>query len=665
MASGDAAPTAAARRQDAAWADWVERARNDPSIPFEEHWAAFNEIFRDRTREDGPPVAWRPSPVSIATSNLGRFMAEQGFDDYEHLHAWSVSHRGDFWRAMIERLGIVLSRDPREVLDSTAGVRAVCWLPGAELNCVDSIFTVDPGQVAIVSGREGNADLEVTTYGELEQLVNRVARGLADRGHTPGDPIALYMPMTVECVAAYLGIIRAGCCVVSIADSFSPAEVAKRLEIAGARAIVTVDGYMRGGKKIDLYSKVVAAEAPRAIVISQCRADLELREGDIRWDELLAPRGDFKSFTSKPDTTINVLFSSGTTGTPKAIPWTHLTPIKCAMDGQMHQDIRPGDVVAWPTNVGWMMGPWLIFAALMNGATMALHNGAPNGSGFTRFVQDAKVTILGVVPALVRAWRRADLVAFDQWDQVRVFSSTGEPSDPEDYLWLMSRSGYRAPVIEYLGGTEIGGGHLTGTVVHPASPATFTTPALGIDFVLLDEQGRLVEGSGNGELFLVPPAIGLSQLLLNRDHDETYYSDCPVGPHGEVLRRHGDRVTRLHGGFYRAAGRADDTMNLGGIKVGSLEVEQVLEVHEAVRESAAVGVQVGVEAAERLVVFVRLDPDRDRQPDRLRRELASLLATRLNPLFKIHDLVVVPELPRTASNKLMRRELRERYHAAG
>jgi acetyl-CoA synthetase len=162
-------------------------------------------------------------------------------------------------------------------------------------------------------------------------------------------------------------------------------------------------------------------------------------------------------------------------------------------------------------------------------------------------------------------------------------------------------------------------------------------------------------------LYLIPPSLGLSQRLLNRDHDQVYYAGCPVGPRGEALRRHGDRITRLHGGFYRAAGRADDTMNLGGIKVGSLEIEQILETHEMIRESAAVGMQVGGEAAERLVIFVQLDRGRD--PDQLRQELASLLARRLNPLFKIHDLVVVPDLPRTVSNKLMRRVLREQYQA--
>ncbi len=149
------------------------------------------------------------------------------------------------------------------------------------------------------------------------------------------------------------------------------------------------------------------------------------------------------------------------------------------MDGHCHQDIHPNDIVAWPTNIGWMMGPWLIFATLWNDATMTLYEGAPLGEGFTRFVRDARVTVLGVVPSLVRAWRAGGFLREGDWSAERLFSSTGEPSNQEDYLWLMSRNGYRAPVIEYLGGTEIGGGHLTGTVVQTASPATFTTPLSG------------------------------------------------------------------------------------------------------------------------------------------------------------------------------------------
>jgi acetyl-CoA synthetase len=329
------------------------------------------------------------------------------------------------------------------------------------------------------------------------------------------------------------------------------------------------------------------------------------------------------------------------------------------MDGHFHQDIRPGDVVAWPTNIGWMMGPWLIYATLINRACVALYEGLPSGRGFTDFVRRAGVSMLGVVPSLVRVWKDSGACDGVDWSMVRTFSSTGEPSNRLDSLWLMSRTRYRAPIIEYCGGTEIGGGHLTGTVVQPASPGTFSTPALGLDVVVLDEEGLPVADGEEGELFLVPPSIGLSQELLNRDHDAVYYAGCPAGPNGEVLRRHGDQVERLPGGYFRAQGRADDTMNLGGIKVSSLELERVLERHPAVFESAAVAVQPEGEGAERLVVFAVLSEEADVED--LRRELGNSLASELNPLFKIHDLVIADALPRTASNKLMRRELRARY----
>jgi acetyl-CoA synthetase len=383
----------------------------------------------------------------------------------------------------------------------------------------------------------------------------------------------------------------------------------------------------------------------------------ELRSGDVTWEAFVDTADEFASVACEPNDVTNLLFSSGTTGVPKAIPWTHLTPIKCAVDGHFHQDIRPGDVVAWPTNVGWMMGPWLIYAALINDATIALYEGAPTGPGFARFVQDAGVTMLGLVPSLVRAWRESGATDGVDWSRVRVVSSTGEPSNAEDYEWLMGHNGLRSPVIEYCGGTEIGGGYVTGSVVQPAAAATFTTPALGIDFVLLDEDGGEVVEGQPGEVFLIPPSIGLSDTLLNADHDAVYHDGAPIGPRGETLRRHGDRMVRLPGGFWRAEGRADDTMNLGGIKVSSLEIERVVDGHDEVVESAAIA--VAAEGVERLVIFVV--PVGEIDGERLRLELGARIAAELNPLFKIRDLIPIERLPRTASNKLMRRELRSRY----
>ncbi len=593
---------------------------------------------------------WIPSPDDVEQANVTALSRELGLASYDELHAWSAADRAAFWEAAIRRLGIVFARPPGSVLDVAGGVERPRWLPGARLNIAASCFTADPAAPAIVhSAGHGLARL---TYGELRVLVGRVARGFATAGLRPGDRVAIAMPMTVEASAAYLGIVAAGGVVVSIADSFAPDEIATRLRIAGASAVVTQDRVLRAGKELPMYAKVVAAGAPRVVVVGT-GGEVALRDGDTTWEEFLAPPSEPYEFVAvAPDAHSNVLFSSGTTAEPKAIPWTHVSPIKAAMDGHFHHDIKPGDVVAWPTNLGWMMGPWLIYASLVNGAALALFYDAPTTPGFSRFVEEAGVTMLGVVPSLVAAWRASGALAGVDWSGVRRFSSTGEASNADDMRWLMTRAGGR-PVIEYCGGTEIAGGYVTGTMVQPAVPAAFSTPALGLDFVLLDDDG---EETDSGEVFLRPPSIGLSTELLNRDHHEVYYAGTP-SPGGEVLRRHGDHIERLPGGYYRAHGRIDDTMNLGGIKVSSAELERVLAGVAGVAEVAAVAVEPSGGGPSRLVMFVV--PEANGGPDR--EALQAAISVHLNPLFKIHEVIEVGALPRTASAKVMRRELRAGY----
>ncbi|MDQ3814866.1 MAG: AMP-binding protein, partial [Armatimonadota bacterium] len=455
---------------------------------------------------------------------------------------------------------------------------------------------------------------------------------------------------------------------------------------------------LRGGKELPLYANLLEADAPPAIVLPATdQVSLPLRAGDCTWTEFLeaekeeqfggggppcppwraAPRcfepvaptagteaGPHQVFPEKgfepvprePSDHLNILFSSGTTGEPKTIPWTHTTPIKCAADAHFHQNVQPGDVLVWPTNLGWMMGPWLIFASLINRATMGLYYGAPTGREFCRFVQDARVTMLGVVPSLVKTWRNADCVQGLDWSAIKVFSSTGECSNAEDMRWLMAQASGR-PVIEYCGGTEIGGGYITGTVTRPCVPGTFNTPALGLDFVVLDDAAR---PAPEGELFIVPPSIGLSTTLLNKGHHETYFADTPRGPHGETLRRHGDWMEELPGGYWRAHGRADDTMNLGGIKVSCVEIEQALQSVPEVTETAAIAVSPGG-GPSRLVVYAVCSAAQVMSTEELLAAMQQAIKRDLNPLFKIHDLVLIDALPRTASHKVMRRVLRDQY----
>ncbi|MBC8232653.1 AMP-binding protein [bacterium] len=658
-----------------------------PHHPFQIHKLLHEAVFSDWDSQKGPTPAWFPSDYLVQTANIARLMKELNLNSYEELHAWSVQNRSDFWNLMIQKLGIRFKQaypkscDFGYIVNLSRGAEYPRWLVDAKFNIVDSCFNAPNNSPAIVFQPEGGT-LSTITYQELNSLTNRVANALVDTGFNPGDAIAIDMPMTAESVAIYLGIVKAGCVVVSIADSFAPDEIKIRLHLADAKAIFTQDYILRAGKQLPLYAKIVSANAPKAIVLpnnslplegvgevgmkslNDSTVSIQLRDGDLTWEQFLSNKDDFNSISCNPYDYMNILFSSGTTGEPKVIPWTQTTPIKCAADGYLHHNIQSGDVLAWPTNLGWMMGPWLIYASLINRATIGLYYGVPTGREFGQFVQDARVNMLGLVPSLVRTWKNTECMKGLDWSAIKAFSSTGECSNPEDMLFLMSLAGYR-PIIEYCGGTEIGGAYITGTVVQPSAPATFTTPALGLDFVILDENGHHTD---NGEVFLIPPSIGLSEELLSQDHHQVYFEGTPKLPSDEsaqavALRRHGDQIERLGGGYYRIHGRVDDTMNLSGIKVSSAEIEQTLNSVSGIRETAAIAVSPMEGGPSQLVIYAVLLPEINAEKEALKTTLQAAIKEHINPLFRIHGVVIVDSLPRTASNKVMRRVLRERYQA--
>jgi acetyl-CoA synthetase len=652
-------------------------------------------------------------------------MHELKISSYPELHAWSAQHRAEFWDMMIRRLGIRFREPYTQLVDLSQGAEFPKWLVNARFNIAESCFQAPDDAVAIIAQPEGGS-LFIWTYGELQALSNRVANGLSNAGFQPGDAIAIAMPMTAESVAIYLGIVKAGCVVVSIADSFAASEIATRLRISKAKAIFTQDYILRHGKQLPLYDKVIDANAPMAIVLPYMPPSIkQLAEGsvvpthscrqtgDLSWDTFLSPNNHFDVVLTDSSAYTNILFSSGTTGEPKAIPWTQTTPIKCAVDGHLHHDIHPGNVVAWPTNLGWMMGPWLIYAAFINQAAIALYYGVPTQREFGQFVQDAHVNMLGIVPSLVNIWKTTNCMQGLDWSAIKAFSSTGECSNPQDTLFLMSLAGYK-PIIEYCGGTEIGGGYITGTLVQPCAPSTFTTPALGLDIVILDEDGHPAD---QGEAFIIPPAIGLSTELLNKDHHDVYFDktsewgkelevrsqesagerqggemegqesgvrsqesagECqgremggqrdtkrfslPLSPSPlPPLRRHGDQLERLANGYYRAHGRVDDTMNLGGIKISSTDIERTINTVEAIHEAAAIAISPPEGGPSQLVIYAVVTPTFQGNLDELQSSLQASIRQYLNPLFKIYDVVIVDALPRTASNKVMRRVLREQY----
>lgn len=485
-----------------------------------------------------------------------------------------------------------------------------------------------------------------------------------------GDAIAIDMPMTATAVVIYLAIVLAGFVVVSITDSFAAQEIAVRLRVSNAKAVFTQDSIVRGGRRFPLYSRVVEAAPLKAIVVPAIGEDVQvqLRNQDRSWNDFLAsvshlPRpNSYFPVHQSIDSVTNILFSSGTTGDPKAIPWTHLSPIRCAAESWANLDVRAGDVSCWPTNLGWVMGPILIYSCFLTGATLALYHGSPLDHGFGKFVQDAGVTILGTVPSLVKTWKSTGCIKGLDWTRIRMFASTGEASNVDDDLWLSSRVDYK-PVIECCGGTELSSSYIMGNLLQPQAFGAFSSASMSTGFVILDEDGRPYpdDQACVGEVGLFPTYMGATDRLLNADHEKVYFEGMPMYKDMQ-LRRHGDILKRTVGGYLVVQGRADDTMNLGGIKTSSIEIERVCDRADvSVLETAAVSAAPPNGGPEQLAIFVVLTEGITVSPDTLKKRFSRAIQSNLNPLFKVSSVKIVPMFPRTASNKLLRRVLRDQW----
>lgn len=599
---------------------------------------------------------WQPHPIDFQKTNVFQSMKKLGFDTYDTFWEWSVQSRENFWSFVIETLEIPFVNKPDEILNLDQGVENAKWLVGAKMNIVDACFNSNLDNVAIIQGNE-NGIIKKYTYLDLLKKVNQIANAIQKIGLQKKDTIALDLPMTFEAVAIYLAGIKAGLKVSTIADSFTPEEIKIRLDIAKPKLIFTQDFLWRNQKQIPLYEKMASVTDCKTIVISSSTPKITLKNNAIFWNDFLSENAIFDSVVCSADDPHTILFSSGTTSTPKAIPWTHITPIKCASDAYFHQDIQENDVVAWPTNLGWMMGPWLVFAALINKGSIALFNGSPLEKEFGKFIEKTKVNMLGVVPSIVKQWKLSGCMESLNWSSIKCFSSTGETSNAEEYSYLMQLAGNK-PIIEYCGGTEIGGGYLSSTLIQNNIPSTFSTKVLGADFVILDENH--VE-TNMGEVFIIPPILGLSSTLLNKNHHDEYYAG--IAPFmGKTLRRHGDQIEQLENGYFKAQGRVDDTMNLGGIKVSSIQIEESLLKLEFIKECAAVSVPPKGGGPENLVIYYVLKEEK-KETDKtaIFQAISNEIKNKINPLFKVFDVVYIQSLPRTASGKIMRRVLRKQY----
>uniref|UniRef100_A0A0D3CQZ7 Mediator of RNA polymerase II transcription subunit 13 n=1 Tax=Brassica oleracea var. oleracea TaxID=109376 RepID=A0A0D3CQZ7_BRAOL len=666
------------------WKALVDECVLKPWHPHPLHQLLYYSIYSNWDASiHGPPLYWFPSLSLSKYTNLGRLMETHGprllgasyknpLESFELFRRFSVEHPEVYWSIVIDELSLKFHTPPRCILDKSKP--GGTWLPDAVLNTAECCLIPssrsqrEDDSLAVVWREEGFDDSPVNrmTFKELRQRVMLVANAISGSFAT-GDTIAIDMTMTVDAVIIYLAIILAGCIVVSIADSFAAKEIATRLKISNAKGIFTQDYILRGGRRFPLYSRVVEAAPSKIIVLPASGTELrvQLRDQDIPWKDFLSKasvENNYGPIYLPVNSVINILFSSGTTGEPKAIPWTQLSPIRSACDGWAHFDVKVGNTYCWPTNLGWVMGPTLIFSCFLTGTTLALYHGSPLGHGFGKF--DAGVTILGTVPSLVKTWKRTNCMEGLNWTKIKYFATTGEASNVDDVLWLSSKAYYK-PVIEVCGGTELASSYIIGSPLQPQAFGAFSTPTMATRIIIFDENGVPYPDDQpcTGEVGLFPQHFGATDRLLNADHEEVYFKGMPMYKETR-LRRHGDILKRTVGGYFTVQGRSDDTMNLGGIKTSSIEIERVCDqADECISETAAVSITPANGGPELLALFAVLKEGfKKLSEEELKRKFSRAIQKDLNPLFKVSFVKIVAEFPRTASNKLLRRVLRDKMN---
>src|SRR3990167_856343 len=356
------------------------------SYPFNVHLYLFALIFPHWKEHPETAPAWIPADTQLTHANISRCMKNFNINSVQSFHQWTTKQYQEFWQYVIQELNIVFKQKPYQLCDLSLGLKSPQWFPGGLINIVDSCFTAPPSNTALIYQDEQGKICRYS-YEELDHLSNRVANSLVSLGYTTKDVIGMIMPMNISAVAIYLGIIKMGGIVVSIADSFSNQEIAIRLKIANAKAVFTQDFILWGGKRLPLYEKIQNTHPGKTIVLSHYQfLKCKLAEKDLNWNDFLVKNTNFVSIPCQPMMPCHILFSSGTTAQPKAIPWNHTTPIKSASDAYFHHNIQANDVLAWPTNLGWMMGPWLIYAAFINQASIALYPDTPKDRPFGEFI---------------------------------------------------------------------------------------------------------------------------------------------------------------------------------------------------------------------------------------------------------------------------------------
>jgi acetyl-CoA synthetase len=603
-------------------------------------------------------IVWEPPAGWTERTNVWRFMQRLGFADREEFLRFSRDELERFWAECVRECGIEWSVPYTRVMDASRGPEWAQWFTGGKLNIAANCLDRHDGTAIIAESEDGST--RTVSFAELRDEVERLANALRAYGLQQGDRVALAMPMTGEVVTILYACFKLGLIVVPIFAGFGAGAIATRLQDSGARVVFTADALERRGKRVPLLDKVEQAAAGTAverIVVLRYRGDGAGKHPD--WHDTLAAQSpDCPTLPLDSEAHALILYTSGTTGKPKGAVHTHAGALaQMAKEILLAFDHKPEDRFFWLSDIGWMMGPWTIIGNHNFGGTIFLYDGAPDYPAPDRLwamIERHRITTLGISPTAIRLLMRYGESAPRSHDlsSLRLLGSTGEPWDETSYLWFFEHVGHRrCPIINISGGTEIVGCFLFPLPIQALKPCTLGAPAPGMAVDIFDDHGKPVRGR-TGHLVCTKPAPSMTRGIWGdpKRYTETYWARFPG------VWYHGDWASVDEDGFWFLHGRADESMNVAGRKVGPAEVEQALIEHPAVSEAAVIGVPDEL-TGEAIVAFVVARPGVQATSD----ELSAHLVNLLGPTFRPRDVCVVPALPKTQSGKIVRRLIRKQY----
>jgi len=610
--------------------------------------------------------AWEPSVGYIENARVTKFARRHGIASISDLRARSVADICWYWDSAIEDLGLPFRTPYSVVVDLSAGIEHPEWFVGSTLNIVDaclSRWTADgadePGP-ALIHERE-TGEIRTLSYRELTDQVRRAAAGLRSLGLRAGDTVALFLPMTPEAVVAAYAVAWLGAILVPLFSGFAPGAIASRLQDADVKAVIVAQATVRRGKTVPMLDilRQALTESPsvKHLIVVPAEGQSSVVGNAVSWSELL-DRDPGTAAPPQPMRSTEPLllgYTSGTTGRPKGAVHTHHGfLVKTASEIAYSFDLNAGEVFAWITDMGWIMGPLSVIGTHANGGTLLLYEGSPDVPDVRRLwqlVERHRIAVLGVSPTLIRSVRADDggRPSFDS-SSVRILGSTGEPWDPASYEWLAREVfGGRVPMINFSGGTEVGGSLLAPYPVEKISSCSLGGPSLGMDVDVVDDSGRSVRGM-IGELVCRQPWPSMTRGVWKDEarYLESYWSTYPG------IWRHGDFALIDKTGQWFVLGRSDDVMNIAGKRLAPAEVESIIADHPGVAEAAV----VGVPDPEKGEVIWSFWVSRPGVQEDLSADLADLVAQELGRPFTPARVVRVDVLPKTRSAKILRRVLR-------